>query len=56
MTIPLLFANFNFRDMEWVMNMQSELLFEFAGERDIGKFLFHGKYKDVNRGFINQVN
>lgn len=53
MTVPLLIVNFNFKDHLWVMNVQRTLHFEFAGERDVAGFVFHGNFKDLNRELIN---
>lgn len=38
------------------MNIQRNLHFEFAGERDVAGFVFHGNFKDLNRELINKIN
>jgi hypothetical protein len=56
MAFPLAFLNINLSQQSWVLAVQQELYFDFAGPRSAGIFFFGGRFHDTNRLWLNQIN
>jgi len=53
MCFPLLIINLDLSHEEWILDVQRDMYFDFAGPKNGAVLFFGGKFSDTNRAFLN---